>query len=239
MERPIPDRPTPPARRVTSTTSNLFRSPSDPIRRVIDSYDDRVIRTYSWLRFQIFRQRFLNEIGQYLPRRGRVLDVGCGFGLFSLYYAQVHPELDFTGFDMSDKRVEVARRAAERLGLSNVSYRVQDARQFAATERFDAIYMLDVVHHVPGDAVRPMLTELHRALAPGSRLVIKDVDTRPRWKRVYTHVLDWAMSPSSPVRYWSSEELCSLLDEVGFGVVQHAMVDYLPYPHMLYVCTRR
>jgi hypothetical protein len=53
-------------------------------RRIIDAYDDRIVRAYCRVRFSILRDRFLFEIGQYLPRTGRVLDVGCGFGLFAL-----------------------------------------------------------------------------------------------------------------------------------------------------------
>ena len=61
------------------------------IPSIIRAYDDPVVRAYCWGRFWILRQRFLDEIGQYLPAQGRVLDLGCGFGLFSLYYAATRP----------------------------------------------------------------------------------------------------------------------------------------------------
>jgi 2-polyprenyl-3-methyl-5-hydroxy-6-metoxy-1,4-benzoquinol methylase len=64
----------------------------EQIVRVISAYDDLVIRAYCRGRFLILRGRFLDEIGQYLPEEGTILDVGCGFGLFSLYYAQLLPE---------------------------------------------------------------------------------------------------------------------------------------------------
>ncbi|MBI2161034.1 MAG: hypothetical protein HYU25_11790 [Candidatus Rokubacteria bacterium] len=51
----------------------------DTIRRIIGAYDDRVVRAYCWARFWILRQRLLDEIGQYLPESGEVLDIGCGF----------------------------------------------------------------------------------------------------------------------------------------------------------------
>ena len=47
------------------------------------------------------------------------------------------------------------------------------------------------------------------------------------------------MDPGSPVRYWSGEELQALLEAIGFTVYRHLMVDFLPYPHILYVCERR
>ncbi|HEV3348919.1 MAG TPA: methyltransferase, partial [Methylomirabilota bacterium] len=84
---------------------------SEAIRSVIRAYDDPVVRAYCWGRFWILRQRFLDEIGQYLPTRGRVLDLGCGFGLFSLYYASVHPTLAVEGFDRNARRIGMARAA--------------------------------------------------------------------------------------------------------------------------------
>jgi hypothetical protein len=41
------------------------------------------------------------------------------------------------------------------------------------------------------------------------------------------------------VRYWSAEELTDLLEATGFQVYRHVMVDVLPYPHILYICTAR
>ena len=75
------------------------------VLNVIRAYDDWIVRGYCWGRFWILRQRFLDEIGQYLPERGRVLDLGCGFGLFSLYYASVRPGLRLEGFDRNPRRI--------------------------------------------------------------------------------------------------------------------------------------
>ena len=211
---------------------------SEAIRNVIRAYDDPIVRAYCWGRFWILRQRFLDEIGQYLPRRGRVLDLGCGFGLFSLYYASVRPGLALEGLDLNARRIAMAREAARRLGLGNVTYAVGDARDFRGEGGFDAAYMLDIVHHIPPETVRPLLEQIARVLSAGGRLLVKDVDTRPAWKRWFTHALDRVMDPRSPVRYWAGEELQGLLEEVGFEVYRHLMVDVLPYPHVLYVCQR-
>src|SRR5262245_65621117 len=100
------------------------------IPRIIRAYDDPIVRAYCWGRFWILRQRFLDEIGQYLPARGRVLDVGCGFGLFSLYFALVRPGLALEGLDRNARRIAMAGRAAQRLGLGNVRYAVGDATAF-------------------------------------------------------------------------------------------------------------
>src|SRR5262250_417846 len=128
---------------------------SEPVLSVIRAYDDWVVRAYCWGRFWILRQRFLDEVGQYLPMRGRVLDLGCGFGLFSLYYASVHPSIEIAGIDLNARRIAMARKAADRLGLRNVGYQVGNATEFRGSGLFDAVYMLDIIHHIPPDTVPP------------------------------------------------------------------------------------
>jgi 2-polyprenyl-3-methyl-5-hydroxy-6-metoxy-1,4-benzoquinol methylase len=212
---------------------------SATVRKIIRAYDDPVVRAYSWVRFGILRQRFLDEIGQYLPAEGPVLDIGCGFGLFSLYYAATGPRRFVRGLDVNRGRIALARRAAARLGLDNVGYEESDARDFKGDAEMSAAYMLDIVHHVPPASVPPLLRALRRALPVGGRLLVKDVDTRPAPKRWFTWLLDKAMAPSAPVHYWSAEALGGALDAAGFGVRRHLMVDWLPYPHVLYVCEAR
>jgi cyclopropane fatty-acyl-phospholipid synthase-like methyltransferase len=212
---------------------------SEHVLSVIHAYEDKIVRGYCWGRFWILRQRFLDEIGQYLPEEGPVLDIGCGFGLFSLYYAATRRRRFVRGLDVNGRRIALARRAAARLGLDNVAYEVGDARDFKGDGEVSAAYMLDIIHHVPAASVPPLLRALRRCLPAGGRLLVKDVDTRPAPKRWFTWLLDRAMAPATPVRYWSAEELTRALTDAGFGVHRHLMVDLLPYPHVLYVCEAR
>src|SRR2546428_267714 len=119
---------------------------SATVRKIIRAYDDPLVRAYCWARFWILRQRFLDEIGQYLPAEGAVLDLGCGFGLFSLYYAATGPRRFLRGIDVNARRIALARRAAARLGIDNVAYEVADARHFKGDGEVGAAYMLDIVH---------------------------------------------------------------------------------------------
>jgi SAM-dependent methyltransferase len=212
---------------------------ADIIRRIVRAYDDPIVRAYCWVRFWILRQRFLDEIGQYLPPSGPVLDIGCGFGLFSLYYAATAPARFVHGIDLNPRRVAMARRAAARLSIENVAYEEGDARTFKGDGEVAAAYMLDIVHHIAADAVPPLLRKLHACLAPGGVLIVKDVDTRPAPKRWFTWTLDKLMAPSTPVRYWSGDDLAGALRGAGFEVRRHAMLDFLPYPHVIYIATRR
>ena len=213
-------------------------SPTRAIRDIVASYDDLVIRLYSRVRFTILRQIFLEEIGQYLPARGRVLDLGCGFGLFSLFFASQEPERRVTGVDLDARRIAHARTSAERLGLDNVDYVEGDGLAWDSDVRFDAIYLLDMVHHLPRAGVPDFLSKLERLLEPGGVLVVKDIEDRPFWKVWFTLLLDRLMVGLEPIHYWSPAELCGQLEALGLEVVRHRMRDFLPYPHIVYVARK-
>lgn len=210
-----------------------------PINDIVASYSDPVIKAYSQVRFIILRQAFLEELDQWLPTQGRVLDLGSGFGLFSLYFATIRPERQLVGVELSEKRVAQARRSAERLGLRNVEYHTANVLTWEGAGKFDAIYMLDVVHHLPHAEVRSFLARIVELLQPGGTLLIKDVSDRPRYKMLITLALDRLMVGTEPIRYWSPPVLAELLEGLGLDVKRHVMNDILPYPHVLYICKRR
>lgn len=206
------------------------------LSRIIGSYQSAIIRAYCWGRFKILHQRFLDEVGQYLPAKGNVLDIGCGFGLFGLYFASTHPDRKVHGFDLNAKRIATANESAHRLGMANATFHAEDATKWQGAENFDAAYMLDIIHHVPREAVDGILGQLRRMVSPTGVVVIKDVNSKPWFKTAFTWALDKAMDPKTPVHYWPMDVLKKKLEGAGFAVHAHQMVDVLPYPHVIYIC---
>ena len=229
---------------VSSSPTNPTRTASSgkvsPIRSIVRSYDDLIIRLYSSIRFLILRQPFLEDIDRHLPSEGRILDLGSGFGLFSLYFASTGTDRELIGVDMNEGRVEQARRSAEKLGLDHVHYHVGDVLEWEAAGEFDAIYMLDVIHHLPKEYVPEFLGRLRSLLKPDGILIIKEVADRPLLKMWFTMILDRLMvGLTEPIHYWSPPQLVGHLEGLGLEVEQHRMHDFLPYPHILYICRTR
>lgn len=96
----------------------------------------------------------------------RILDVGCGGGLFS--EALVRGGADVVAFDASPRSIEAAREHADQSGL-RIDYRIAAAEEFEPPGTFDAIAVVDVLEHVENlDRTLDMCVS---ALAPGGTVL--------------------------------------------------------------------
>jgi 2-polyprenyl-3-methyl-5-hydroxy-6-metoxy-1,4-benzoquinol methylase len=209
------------------------------LRRIIRAYDSTIVRAYCVLRFQIINLNMLHILSLCLRGKARVLEVGCGFGLFGCYFAARDARVRWHGLDLNARRIEMARSAAARLGLANTKFAVADAREtLQLEERFDAVVMMDLLHHIPDHSKRQLLDAVLSRLAPGGVLIIKDVTRRPRWKMAFTWLLDVAMTQGFDMWYWSPAQFREAIDE-RFEMEAYPINDWLPYPHIVYVVTAR
>jgi arsenite methyltransferase len=103
-----------------------------------------------------------------------VLDVGCGPGFYSgELLEQVGPEGSVTGVDRSPQMLAAAKRRCE--GAGNARFEEGDATALPVeSESFDRALSVQVLEYVKD--VRAALGEMHRALRPGGRVAIWDVD---------------------------------------------------------------
>ena len=69
----------------------------------------------------------------------RVLDVGCGVGILTTWYAACLPNVTFLGIDRSLKSIDVAQQFAESVHLDNVSFRHCEIPQHDMQGSFDTI----------------------------------------------------------------------------------------------------
>ncbi len=196
-------------------------------------------RAYSLIRFSILRPKLLSVMDLLLREDGRILDVGCGFGLFAAYFGQTQPGRRIVGVDPSSRRIRLARRLIEDLGLRGHSFVEGDVRDAPLEGPFDAAYVLDVMHHLPRTDQRRVLARLAGLLKPGGMLLVKDITTEPRFGLLFTEVLDRLMVGwKEPLAYRHHREWGQILTELGFRVRMVRVPDVLPYPHVVIAATK-
>jgi 2-polyprenyl-3-methyl-5-hydroxy-6-metoxy-1,4-benzoquinol methylase len=196
-------------------------------------------RAYSLIRFSILRPKLLSVMDLLLREEGRILDVGCGFGLFAAYFGQTQPGRRIVGVDPSSRRIRLARRLTEDLGLRSHSFVEGDVRDAPLEGPFDAAYVLDVMHHLPRTDQRRVLARLAGLLKPGGMLLVKDITTEPRFGLLFTEVLDRVMVGwKEPLAYRHHREWGQILTELGFRVRMVRVPDVLPYPHVVIAATK-
>jgi arsenite methyltransferase len=114
----------------------------------------------------------------------RILDVGCGPGFYVTELLEVvGREGSVVGLDISADMLAVAAKRAE--GHGNVTFYEADASSLpvpdASFDRAVCVQVLEYVRDVP-----TALREMHRALRPGGRVLVWDVD----WATVSWHAID-------------------------------------------------
>ena len=101
-------------------------------------------------------------------RGKKVLEIGCGLGTDGAQFALAGA--DYTGIDLTDAAVDLARRRFDLFNLLG-AFRTADAENLDfPNESFDVVYSHGVLHHTP-DIIRAV-QEVHRVLRPGGRAVV-------------------------------------------------------------------
>ena len=157
-----------------------------------------------------------------LPPGSRVLDVGCGSGWLSEYFARLGYEVK--GIDISPSLIEMSRERVARVpyGVDHetplrCTFEVHDIELAPLTEKFDAIVCYDSLHHFEDES--SVVRNVAEMLPIGGQLFILE-GGRPEAgsasERELHDVMTEFRTLESP---FDSDYLRALLDENGFAIV--------------------
>jgi ubiquinone/menaquinone biosynthesis C-methylase UbiE len=141
----------------------------------------------------------------------RVLDVGTGPGHLAKRAARrVGPTGRVIGIDPSQNAVA----AASRHRRDNLAFEEASAEELPFEEQtFDVVVLMLALHHIGSDNVSRALSEIHRVLKPGGRLVVADfLEARA------VHASRRPQPPGSAQRHRPIPDLDELLVGAGFHV---------------------
>ena len=166
-------------------------------------------------RFQRYRTAKVLEIRAPRPD-DRVVDLGCGWGTFSMALAPRVAEV--VGVDFSRRAIEVCERRLAERPAANVRFLRADAGDTGLEEgRYTLVLAADLFEHLYPDDARRVAAEAFRLLAPGGHFVT--------WTPHRGHVLEVLKNRNillerdpSHVDYKSMADMKALLSGAGFAI---------------------
>jgi ubiquinone/menaquinone biosynthesis C-methylase UbiE len=110
------------------------------------------------------------------PRRGRILDVGCGKGRFARLVKERHPEAEVWGLDIAEAMLRLVPEEVHPVAGSMTALPFPDGA-------FEAAYATESLEHAVD--IRAAVAEICRVVEPGGRVFIIDKNRR-QWGRLKT-----------------------------------------------------
>ena len=135
----------------------IFKSRSDANRYLCSKaynliYDD-------WAKYRKPINTCVQNFCRYIPKGGRVLDVGCGNG-YPISKYLIDNGYQVTGIDISEKMISEAKR------LSG-EFSVCDFMEYASDTKFDAIIAFDSLWHIPLELQKEIYNKMYSLLVDG------------------------------------------------------------------------
>ena len=182
--------------------------------------------------------RFLScpflRVLDYLPRGGRLLDLGAGHGIFA-HLALAGGAREVVAVEPDTRKVF---HAAPAPGL-----RVVNGYHEAVAGRFDAVAIFDVLYRLPAAEWDPLLAWVRERLEPGGIFLLKEIDPGHRlkalWNRAQERGADLlGLTLGEAFSYETRDQIRDRLRRAGFQGFQAVEIGSgYPHAHILYIAS--
>ena len=182
----------------------------DEFRRWSRNYDESILQR---LLFVPSHNCILEQIGD--SPMFRLLDIGCGTGVFLLRVHETYPSAEVWGLDYCRDMIEQGRN---RFGtdIAQIRWLQGDSEKLPfPTGSFDVVTCANSFHHYPNQA--GAVSEMHRLLRPGGRLMILDGYRDRLWGRF---IYDFCVGTvEGEVHHASARRFRDMFAHAGFSEI--------------------
>jgi len=216
-------------------------TPDSPNRRVLSLFNGATLPVRAHVTVRWATCPFPAVAAQ-LPVAGRILEVGCGHGLLSLYLALGSADRRITGIDVDEDKLAAARAAAVGAGLAATFEAVTGAT--LPDGPWEGIAIVDVLYLLSAGDQRALLRSCAEALAPGGVLAVKEMALIPRWKARWNTLQETAsvkllgITEGEELTFLAPADMAAAMVAGGVTVRDRPVHRGYPHPHHLLVGTK-
>ena len=210
------------------------------LRRALARYRRAPIGARLFVRGRAFLSD-LAMVERYVPKKGFVVDLGCGHGLFACLLREASPTRRVLGIDLDPRKVEVARGAIQ--DTQWLRFEVGDIVA-GQPPKCDAVTIVDVLYLLPFEAQEQVLRNAASALGEGGPLVVKSQERRvdPRYALTYaqeivTVSLGFTRGGRERFFFPSRQEALEMFERAGF-LVDVVEMPRRPYTDVVYLARK-
>ena len=159
-----------------------------------DSYGEYM--TYQWRLtpslHKVVRSPLEKEYINYLLKPGgRLLDLGCGSGWLSLYFAE--QGMSVLGIDVSREQISSANELKEKNHISSVDFECVDFIEWDVSgldNSFDSVFVSAFIHHLPMIELEIVFQKIELIVKSGGRVFMYEPLTALRSRNLMVKVID-------------------------------------------------
>jgi len=168
-----------------------------------------------------------------VPAGATVMDIGCGNGLTLALMTRLRIITHGVGIERSPRALETARKISEHANL-RLTFVEASTPDSWPDELFDAVTMIDVLHHVPKTLREDFVSRALERVKDNGRFIYKDMASKPWWRVAWNGFHDLVlarqlvrMEPVANVLTWARNQgfyPMSTESYVACGVYGHELV---------------
>lgn len=179
----------------------------------------------------------LQPIVRHVAPSARVLDVGCGNGLFLAALSSFRAVREGVGVDVNAAAVKAGNIMARECAFPIRLHRVSSLDDWPRAQ-FELVSMIDVIHHVPKMARRTFVQAALARVEKNGCFLYKDMCSKPLWRVAWNAFHDLVLARQL-VHVEPLENIIAWAREVGFEPIKTDSYSGCFYGHELMVMRRR